>query len=225
MLPWNKLSNNLINRDFIIPALAYGCSVGKNDYYNKYVEVLNKYITNNQVKFYAFDILATKISKWRICNDRHESNLFEFHKLKIMSEIPYRKFINLHNELEVNSMINDWLFYTEKELYEGFVFKPISRQLSTIDYIQLPYMKCRGKEYLRIVYGIEYEEYIEELKIRRTKWKRMQSIGEYILAKNILKNWIMAMNNDDANTESLNYLFAYLGLKKSNRAMKIDATL
>jgi protein phosphatase len=223
MLPWNKLSNNLINRDFIIPALAYGCSVGKNIYYNKYVKVLNKYITDDKLKFYIFDILAIKNDNWEICDNRRKLYTFD-NDLNLLYDIPYRKFFNLNNKIEVDTIINDWLFYTESELFEGFVFKPVYRQFNSTDFINLPYMKCRGKEYLRIVYGIEYEDYIEELKLRRTKWKRMQSIGEYILAKNIIKNWIKAIN-DDNNHVNLNYLFAYIGLSKSNRAMKIDATL
>ncbi|MGL6341558.1 MAG: hypothetical protein ACRC80_20730, partial [Waterburya sp.] len=77
------------------------------------------------------------------------------------------KIVNLNEQSEIDAATAWWLEMTNNG-GEGMVVKPIdfiSRQGNKL--IQ-PAVKCRGAEYLRIIYGLEYSlpEHLERLKQR-----------------------------------------------------------
>jgi len=45
----------------------------------------------------------------------------------------------------------------------------------------LPGIKVRGREYLRIIYGPDYTDHLEELRGRQTKKKARQAMRQYLL--------------------------------------------
>lgn len=225
MLPWSRLGEVLINNEFIIPAVAYVEHTNDIEYFSKYKKVLSNYTKKVPLAFHVFDIITYKdVSGLWVKNNMRDKNWI-FSTLRILKDLKYKKIINLDSYKDTSEVSFLWSIYTDYELYEGMVFKPIDLQLDLGSNLVLPYMKIRGREYLRIIYGIKYEDYIGKLKNRNTKWKRMQSIGEYILNRYILDTWIKINNNCTVDGTCINYIFAYMGLRKSKKAVAIDATL
>lgn len=82
-------------------------------------------------------------------------------------------------------------------------------------------LKVRGRDYLRIIYGMDYlrPEYFDKLKQRGTKMKRLLALQEQEIAMQILRCFI---NGND--TERLRSVAAFLGLEFAE-ASTIDKTL
>ena len=92
--------------------------------------------------------------------------------------------VKLDNEQERSNATEWW-----KEMTgaggEGFVVKPVPntmRRPTDMKWLQ-PAMKCRGREYLRIIYGPEYTspEQIERLRDRNTEHKGALAFREYAI--------------------------------------------
>ncbi len=66
---------------------------------------------------------------------------------------------------------------------EGMVIKPLSWLARGSRGLVQPAIKCRGREYLRIIYGAEYTmtEHLDRLRARNVKAKRSLAIREYAL--------------------------------------------
>ncbi|MDN3506642.1 MAG: polynucleotide kinase-phosphatase [Simkaniaceae bacterium] len=85
-----------------------------------------------------------------------------------------------------------WLQLTEKEGGEGMVVKPFDfTVLGTQGLIQ-PGIKCRGREYLRIIYGPEYTapNNLSRLKERNLSRKRSLALREYALGTEALERFV-----------------------------------
>jgi hypothetical protein len=105
---------------------------------------------------------------------------------------------------------------------EGFVYKPW-RQMQHLPngcYVQ-PAIKVRGKEYLRLIYGIDYLEpsSFETLKRRRIRNKRALALQEFELSLKILNAFLYRNKN-----ELLKLVAGFIGMEHVASA-KIDATL
>lgn len=75
---------------------------------------------------------------------------------------------------------------------EGMVVKPIEWLMRGKKGLVQPAMKCRGKEYLRIIYGPEYtlEEHIERLRARSLGAKRSLALREFALGLEALHRFV-----------------------------------
>jgi len=75
---------------------------------------------------------------------------------------------------------------------EGMVIKPIEWLMRGKKGLVQPAMKCRGKEYLRIIYGPEYtlDEHIERLRARALGPKRSLALREYALGLEALHRFV-----------------------------------
>ncbi len=75
---------------------------------------------------------------------------------------------------------------------EGMVVKPLSFVSRDEHEIFQPAVKCRGKEYLRIIYGPEYSlpEHLTRLKSRGIKAKRSLAIREFMLGMEALERFV-----------------------------------
>ncbi len=101
------------------------------------------------------------------------------------------KIIDVNNEGETNDAISWWQDLTERG-GEGMVIKPfdfISRGKK--DLVQ-PAVKCRGREYLRIIYGPEYtaKENLDRLKSRGLSGKRSLALREFALGIEALERFV-----------------------------------
>lgn len=72
------------------------------------------------------------------------------------------------------------------------VVKPLSWLARSARGLIQPAVKCRGREYLRIIYGPEYTapEHIEQLRARAVGAKRSLAIREYALGLEALHRFV-----------------------------------
>jgi protein phosphatase len=75
---------------------------------------------------------------------------------------------------------------------EGMVVKPLSWLARGARGLTQPAVKCRGREYLRIIYGAEYTapEHLERLRARAVGAKRSLAIREYALGLEALHRFV-----------------------------------
>jgi protein phosphatase len=169
----------------------------KNNAISKYTKAYQNYcwpVENiEDFKLAPFHLLATegqvhadKTNEW------HMKNIAEICQgdPKLFMETPY-KIVNLNDQSSFEEAVKWWTGLT-KNGGEGMVVKPyhfISR--GTEGLIQ-PAVKCRGSEYLRIIYGPEYDlpENMERLKNRKLSTKQSLAIREFALGIEALERFI-----------------------------------
>jgi hypothetical protein len=107
-----------------------------------------------------------------------------------MVETPY-KIVDFHDDASYDEAVAWWLELTAKG-GEGMVVKPydfIAYQKA--EFLQ-PAIKCRGKEYLRIIYGAEYDlpENLKRLKNRALNAKQSLALREFALSIESLERFV-----------------------------------
>lgn len=108
----------------------------------------------------------------------------------VFMETPYLC-VDTENKISVENAVNWWLTLTENG-GEGMVVKPetfIAKQNASL--LQ-PAVKCRGREYLRIIYGAEYLEpnHLKRLKKRSLSRKRTLALKEFSLGMESLTRFV-----------------------------------
>ena len=75
---------------------------------------------------------------------------------------------------------------------EGMVVKPMEFTVKNNKRLVQPAVKCRGKEYLRIIYGLEYSlpEHLEKLRSRGLSGKRSLALREFALGIEALERFV-----------------------------------
>ena len=75
---------------------------------------------------------------------------------------------------------------------EGMVVKPKDFIVKNRKGLVQPAVKCRGKEYLRIIYGLEYSlpENLEKLRSRGLSGKRSLALREFALGVEALERFV-----------------------------------
>jgi protein phosphatase len=141
-----------------------------------------------------FHILATEgavhIDKNHVW---HMDSIADFcqYDTQLLLKTPY-KIVNLDNDVEVANAMDWWLTMTENG-GEGMVVKPLDfvGRKAAGDVIQ-PAVKCRGREYLRIIYGAEYTlpKNLERLKQRGLNRKRKMALQEFALGIEALERFV-----------------------------------
>ena len=104
---------------------------------------------------------------------------------------PY-KIVDVENENEIKDAVDWWLSLTQKG-GEGMVIKPFDFVFHAEKYgLVQPAVKCRGKEYLRIIYGPEYceKENLDRLKKRGLAKKRALALQEFALGVEALERFV-----------------------------------
>ena len=109
---------------------------------------------------------------------------------KIFRITPY-KIVETQDEESVNNVIQWWTELTEKG-GEGMVVKPYDFVSYGKEGLLQPAVKCRGSEYLRIIYGAEYDtsENMERLKKRGLSKKRSLALREFALGVEGLERFV-----------------------------------
>ena len=146
----------------------------------KYKEQLESYCWDSNVEtiqIAPFHLLAHEGQTY--FDQTHEFHLTHFHDLINMEEndlfvkTPY-VLVDLESEESMKEAVDFWIDVTNKG-YEGVMFKTETfieknKEGETI----LPMMKIRGKDYLRLIYGINYDstEYLPVLRNRNISKKR-----------------------------------------------------
>ena len=73
---------------------------------------------------------------------------------------------------------------------EGFVAKPLDFVYADGRGLVQPALKCRGREYLRLIYGPEYAERLELLRHRNLKGKQALALREFALGVEGLERFV-----------------------------------
>lgn len=96
------------------------------------------------------------------------------------------------NDLSQQEKITNWWLELTKNGGEGMVVKPYDFIVTTEKGFIQPAIKCRGKEYLRIIYGAEYTfpENLEKLKRRNVKGKQRLASREFALGIEALERFV-----------------------------------
>ncbi|MCB0581362.1 MAG: polynucleotide kinase-phosphatase [Phaeodactylibacter sp.] len=101
------------------------------------------------------------------------------------------RLVNLEDEQAVQAAIGWWLALTEKG-GEGMVVKPLDFIVQGKKGLVQPAVKCRGREYLRIIYGPDYTmpAKLEQLRQRGLSHKRSMAAREFALGIEALERFV-----------------------------------
>jgi polynucleotide kinase-phosphatase len=169
----------------------------KNNAISKYVKAYQNYcwtVDNiDDYKLAPFHILATEgqvhVDK---TNEWHMESIAEICKgdTKLFMATPY-KIVDLNDQSSYDEAVNWWMELTKKG-GEGMVVKPFDFISTGTEGLLQPAVKCRGSEYLRIIYGPEYDlpENIERLKNRGLSRKQSLAIREFALGVEGLERFV-----------------------------------
>ena len=169
----------------------------KNNAILKYVKAYQNYCWTvdsiDDYKLAPFHILATEgqvhVDK---TNEWHMENIAEICKgdTKLFMATPY-KIVNLNDQTSYDEAVNWWMELTKKG-GEGMVVKPYDFISIGTEGLLQPAVKCRGSEYLRIIYGPEYDlpENMARLKNRGLSRKQSLAIREFALGVEGLERFV-----------------------------------
>ncbi|MGA1871930.1 MAG: polynucleotide kinase-phosphatase [bacterium] len=145
------------------------------------------------LKLAPFHILATEK---KIHSDKdhlwHMENIVKIcdHDTAILLKTPH-KIIDVTNEESIQEGCVWWEKLTARG-FEGMVVKPLDFIVKGKRGLIQPAIKCRGKEYLRIIYGPEYTLHynLERLKARNLGIKRSLALREFALGLEGLERFV-----------------------------------
>ena len=144
-------------------------------------------------KLAPFHILATegavhvdKNHEWHMQNIKAICQADE----AMLKATPYR-IVDTQDKDSIQQAVDWWLDLTDRG-GEGMVVKPYDFIAYGKEGLLQPAVKCRGSEYLRIIYGPEYDmsENLERLKNRGLSRKRSLAIREFALGIEALERFV-----------------------------------
>ncbi|WP_420629465.1 polynucleotide kinase-phosphatase [Candidatus Leptofilum sp.] len=100
-------------------------------------------------------------------------------------------YVNLSDAVSEETAVHWWKQLTQQG-GEGMVIKPVDFITFSRKGLVQPAMKCRGREYLRIIYGPEYTlpEHLQKLKNRNVGRKRSLALREFALGIEALERFV-----------------------------------
>ena len=169
----------------------------KQDVVGRYIDAYRKYCWDvesiEDYKLAPFHILATE-GKVHV-DKNHQWHMQAIREIciadeKIFRVTPYR-IIDIKNETSIQTAIDWWSELTAKG-GEGMVVKPYDFISYGKGGLLQPAVKCRGKEYLRIIYGAEYDlpENLTRLRQRGLSRKRSLALQEFALGVEGLERFV-----------------------------------
>ncbi len=241
IMPWLVKAERMIARDFTLPGEAallwrrrHEPEMVENA--EEFLRMVRIYGANTPLEARVFHILAAgkckegkKNPNWLEFYDTrfgfyrtHIEQLAELDALQgdIVKPVAHH-LVDLESEESKAASVRRWMEYCAGG-GEGLVYKPPTFfTLGATGYPLQPALKVRGKDYLRIIYGMDYlrSEYLDRLKNRSTKMKRLMAVQEQEIAMQILRCFI---NGNEL--ERLRAISAFMGLEFA-QATTIDKTL
>jgi protein phosphatase len=163
----------------------------------RYIEAYGRYCwfvgSVADLRLAPFHVLATE-GKVHVDRD-HAWHMFVAAKLAatddpVLMETAHRT-VNLLDESSVAEGIAWWEDLTARGS-EGMVVKPLQFAAKGRRGLVQPALKCRGREYLRIIYGPEYtaDEHLERLRKRGLSTKRSLAMQEFCLGIEALERFV-----------------------------------
>lgn len=170
----------------------------KQECHNGYVEAYRQYCWQvdslRDLRLAPFHILATEgkthLDRDHLWHMETLSRLCGADPDGILSATPWR-IVDLLDEGSQQAAIDWWSDLTGKG-EEGMVVKPLDFIAKGRRGIAQPAVKCRGREYLRIIYGPEYTlpENLERLRKRGLSAKRSLALREFALGVEALERFV-----------------------------------
>lgn len=159
--------------------------------YNKVWQSYCKHIGElSDIKVAPFHILATEERVWLDVSHPEHLQIIDSSLAKAPWYLPTR---NLELDLEEPGAADAGIAFWQKLLAdgaEGMVVKPRDFIHRGKQGLLQPAIKCRGREYLRIIYGAAYTERIADFKKRQLAVKRSKAIREFALGMESLERFI-----------------------------------
>ncbi|MCA9409246.1 MAG: polynucleotide kinase-phosphatase, partial [Candidatus Omnitrophica bacterium] len=144
-------------------------------------------------KLAPFHLLATE--KQVHVDKNHEWHMNTLAKIcekdkKVLLATPF-KIVDVTDKASEDEAIQWWIQHTNKG-GEGMVIKPLDFVAKGKRGLVQPALKCRGKEYLRIIYGPEYstDENLERLRNRGLGTKRSLAMREFAIGIEGLERFV-----------------------------------
>ena len=170
----------------------------RSDTISGYVDAYQKYCWSvksiSDIKLAPFHLLASEgvvyFDKDHIWHMEMLSKLCKSSENSVMFRTSYEA-VDLHDEISVNSAIQQWEELTNQG-GEGIVIKPLDFVARGKRGLVQPAVKCRGREYLRIIYGPEYtlQKNLDRLRARGLSHKRALAIREFALGVEALERFV-----------------------------------
>ena len=221
LMPWSAKAQELLRQQYAAVGAAAKASlpeaiaslealVSKNgdalsllEHYKRRLEAANLYVDSyrrycwqvksiNDLKLAPFHLLATE-GQVHVQRDHvwHMDKLAEACKAAngLLVATPYRV-VDVTDDASVEQATNWWLELTGRG-GEGMVVKPLEFAVRGRRGLTQPAIKCRGPEYLRIIYGPEYllPENLERLRNRGVSTKRSLALREFALGIEALERF------------------------------------
>ena len=164
---------------------------------SQYIEAYRRYCWPTQglegLKLAPFHLLA---SEGHVHTDRnHEWHMATLAGLakadpQLLTATPFKR-VDLDNPGEVAAAVDWWVELTASG-GEGMVVKPLDFVARNARGLVQPALKCRGREYLRIIYGPEYDlpQNLERLRKRGLSAKRSLAEREFCLGIEALTRFV-----------------------------------
>ncbi len=174
-------------------ATAHERSTLIDDYRKSYRNYCWPFKSLDDLKVAPFHILATEI---QVHTDKdhlwHMETIKSFAKEdpKVLVATRYLE-IDLHDEASCSKAVAWWEELTGQG-GEGMVVKPINYISFSKKGLVQPAVKCRGREYLRLIYGPEYTrpENLSRLRDRALSSKRSLALREFALGVEALERFV-----------------------------------
>ncbi len=168
-----------------------GRAVMVNDYVAAYGRYCWEVTSIDDLKLAPFHILATE-GKVHISQDHrwHMQTIARLCTDPVLMATPY-KMIDVTDPAQVQEGIDWWQELTGRG-GEGMVVKPLEFVAKGRRGLVQPAVKCRGREYLRIIYGPEYTlpENLDRLRSRGVSGKRSLALREFALGIEALERFV-----------------------------------
>lgn len=163
----------------------------------KYVDAYRRYCwpveSINDLRLAPFHLLATEGKTY--FDQNHIWQMETLKKLATADETFLQttnyKIVNVADEASTTEGVNWWLELTANG-GEGMVVKPLDFIVRGARGLTQPALKSRGREYLRIIYGAEYDlpQNLERLRSRSLNSKRSLALREFALGVEALERFI-----------------------------------
>lgn len=211
LLPWALRAQDLIEKSFLVPgecclaSRLYAANMDPNDAgvvsAQRFLRSLANYSQRGDPIVRVFNVLA--VGKMRKHGEMNATLMGDY-----VSAAERYQFINelcakatllrpveairvaLDDPASCAAVTQAWLEYCDSG-GEGFVFKPDhrgTRVMGASGTMVVPAVKCRGREYLRLIYGIDYTrpEFLSRLTARSISGKRRLSHFQHEIADLLL---------------------------------------
>ncbi|MDR3123547.1 MAG: polynucleotide kinase-phosphatase [Treponema sp.] len=169
----------------------------RREYLDRYTEAYRRYCwTVSSVEDYRiapFHILATEGKVWN--NENHLCHMETIKRCMTGADPLFIATNHIAVDLDNNESVaaaTDWWLGLAGSGGEGMVVKPLDFVARRGTELLQPAVKCRGREYLRIIYGPEYteSEKLERLRKRSLTKKRRLALAEFALGQESLERFV-----------------------------------